>query len=327
MVIIHHEDLMEHDHWPDHPESPYRLRSIRKRLMQEGLWQNVEAPPTLQDEDLLRVHSTDLVQQIRKGGNMPLDADTMLKDHTFDLAKLSAEVTAEAARRASRGEMAFALTRPPGHHASACKAGGFCYFNNAAVAACRLGLRTAIVDLDAHHGDGTESIFYQRDDVLFISLHQFDQYPGTGSVDCQGEGDGLGYNVNIPMPRGAGNVAYTQAFDQVAMPIMKQFAPDLLIVSLGVDAHYSDTMSSLSLNTPGYLSLCRRLMDFMDNRDVAFILEGGYHLRSTAEVVAGVISAFRGEGVYHEYAEEIEEPSAVESILMARKEHGKHWTL
>ncbi|MFA7341707.1 MAG: histone deacetylase [Candidatus Methanomethylophilaceae archaeon] len=328
MVIIHHEDLMEHDHWPQHPESPFRLRSIRKKLEQEGLWTEVQEPAPLTDEDLLRVHSRDHVDRIRKGGNMPLDPDTMLKDQTFQLATLAAAVATESVQRALKGEMSFALTRPPGHHARANQAGGFCYFNNVAVAVGKAKARTAIVDLDAHHGNGTEEIFYCRDDVLFISLHQMEGYPGTGHLQDVGAEQGLGYNINIPLEIGSGNHSYMKAYEEIVEPILRAFSPDLLIVSLGVDAHYSDTLSNMNLNTPGYLSICQRLMNFMDRRNVAFVLEGGYHLRATAEVVASVVSSFQGKQIFHEYAEERPEPPGAEGkLIQAKKEHGKRWTL
>ena len=259
---------------------------------------------------------------------MPLDPDTMLKDQTFQLATLAAAVATESVQRALKGEMSFALTRPPGHHARANQAGGFCYFNNVAVAVGKAKARTAIVDLDAHHGNGTEEIFYYRDDVLFISLHQMEGYPGTGHLQDVGAEQGLGYNINIPLEIGSGNHSYMKAYEEIVEPILRAFSPDLLIVSLGVDAHYSDTLSNMNLNTPGYLSICQRLMNFMDRRNVAFVLEGGYHLRATAEVVASVVSSFQGKQIFHEYAEERPEPPGAEGkLIQAKKEHGKRWTL
>jgi len=328
MVIVHHEELMEHDHWPQHPESPFRLRSIRKKLEQEGLWNEVQEPAPLREEDLLRVHGNDHVERIRKGGNLPLDPDTMLKDQTYHLANLAASVATEAVQRARKGEMAFAITRPPGHHARANQAGGFCYFNNAAVATAKANVRTAIVDIDAHHGNGTEEIFYLRDDVLFISLHQIEGYPGTGHLEDVGSGEGLGFNVNIPLEMGSGNRSYMRAYDEIVEPILRSFSPELLVVSIGVDAHYSDAMSNMNLNTPGYTNLAHRLIDFMDHGDIAFVLEGGYHLRATAEVVAGVVSAFEGKEISPEYKEERPEPPEAEGkLLQIKKWHGKRWTL
>lgn len=328
MAIIYHEELVQHDHWPNHPESPFRLRSIRKKLEQEGLWNDIVIPERLQESDLLEVHSQQHIERIRRGGNMPIDSDTMLKDQTYDLANLAAGAAYEAAKAALGGNMSVALTRPPGHHARANEAGGFCYFNNVAVAAHKSHVRTAIVDLDAHHGNGTEEIFYCRDDVLFISLHQWDFFPSTGYLDNIGDKKGRGYNVNIPLQNGSGNKVYNAAFDQIVEPILNIFSPELIIVSLGVDAHYCDNLSKLNLNTPGYISLNKRLIDFMDQTNIAFVLEGGYHLRATAEVVAGVVSAFEGKTIKPEYAEEWEEPALGESMItLAKKVHSKYWNI
>lgn len=328
MAIIYHEELVQHDHWPNHPESPFRLKSIKKKLEQEGLWTDIIVPQRLDEKDLLEVHSLEHIERIRKGGNMPMDPDTMLKDQTYDLANLAAGAAYEAAKKALDGKMSIALTRPPGHHARANQAGGFCYFNNVAVAAQKSHVRTAIVDIDAHHGNGTEEIFYCRDDVLFISLHQMDCFPGTGHFQDIGDKEGRGYNVNIPLEKGSGNKVYSQAFEQIVEPILRIFSPKLTMVSLGVDAHYCDTLSNMNLNTPGYVSLSKRLMELMDYSNLAFVLEGGYHLRATAEVVAGVVSAFEGKNIKPEYTEEREEPVTADSMLaLAKREHSKHWDI
>jgi acetoin utilization deacetylase AcuC-like enzyme len=196
------------------------------------------------------------------------------------------------------------------------------------VATAKANVRTAIVDIDAHHGNGTEEIFYLRDDVLFISLHQIEGYPGTGHLEDVGSGEGLGFNVNIPLEMGSGNRSYMRAYDEIVEPILRSFSPELLVVSIGVDAHYSDAMSNMNLNTPGYTNLAHRLIDFMDHGDIAFVLEGGYHLRATAEVVAGVVSAFEGKEISPEYKEERPEPPEAEGkLLQIKKWHGKRWTL
>lgn len=328
MAIIYHEELVQHDHWPNHPESPFRLRSIRKKLEQDGLWNDIIIPQRLDESDLLEVHSLEHIERIRRGGNIPMDPDTMLKDQTYELANLAAGAAYEAVKTALRGDVSIALTRPPGHHARANQAGGFCYFNNVAVAAQKSHVRTAIVDIDAHHGNGTEEIFYCRDDVLFISLHQLECFPSTGHLQDVGDKEGKGYNVNIPLLNGSGNKVYRLAFDQIVEPILNIFSPDLVLVSLGVDAHYCDTMSNMNLNTPGYVSLGKKLIDFMDGTNVAFVLEGGYHLRATAEVVAGVVASFENKTIKPEYTEEREEPTMAENMVtMAKKEHSKYWNI
>ncbi|MDI3482750.1 MAG: hypothetical protein PWQ88_621 [Candidatus Methanomethylophilaceae archaeon] len=328
VVIVYHNDLISHNHWKGHPESPMRLQSLQKRLERENELDIEVSAEKVTEEDLLRIHSQRMIDVVKAGKEGPLDPDMMLKEDTFSLACLSAGVAVEAARRAMDGEIAIALTRPPGHHAGPDYSSGFCYFNNVALAAELMGVRTVIVDIDAHHGNGTQDIFYDRDDVLYISIHEEGIFPGTGSVEEVGEGRGEGFNVNIPLPPGAGNRTYLEAMGRIIEPIIRQYSPELLIVSLGVDAHYVDEQSDLHLNTQTYLSLCKRLIDLAPNGRLAFVLEGGYHLRATAEVVYGIIAYLHGKEMFIEYCEESEEPLLAKAYLdRAVAVHSRYWKL
>ena len=319
MVIVYHEDLLKHMQWSDHPESPFRLKTIRKKLENEGLW-NVVAPEPINDELVLKIHSKELLEKLKKGEGVPIDPDTMLKKETYEMAMLSASLAVEAVKYALKGEPSIALSRPPGHHAGKNRMGGFCYLNNAAIAAQYAGVRSMIVDLDVHHCNGTEEIFYDRDDVMTVSLHEADFYWDSGYLEDIGEGRGKGYNINIPIPKGSGNNTYNIAMDEIVVPLIQDFKPELLIICLGVDGHYGDSNSHMILNTQGYIGLCKKLYENAPDKKIAFILEGGYHLRATAEVVAGVAAIFQGREIKPEYGEERKEQGSGPRDMRKAKE-------
>jgi acetoin utilization deacetylase AcuC-like enzyme len=252
----------------------------------------------------------------------------MIKDKTYDYAMLSASVAVTAVKNAMKGIPTIALSRPPGHHAERDSMGGFCYLNNAAIAARSVNVRTVIVDLDVHHCNSTENIFYDCDDVLVIGMHEDGLFPCTGQKDRIGSGAGTGYNINIPIPAGSGNKTYEKAMDDLVIPIIREFDPELIIVSLGVDAHYCDLTSHMLLNTQGYVELCKRLIAISNNGKIAFILEGGYHLRATAEVIAGVLAALEGRDIQPEYNEDKgDQSNGLREIRKAKEFFSSHWTL
>jgi len=328
VAIVYHYKLVEHEQWDGHPESPLRVRTLKKKLKSEGLWKDIIPPDMITDEDVLKVHTPRLLDRLKEGGNVPVDPDTVLKNDTYGHAMLSASVAVTAVRNAMKGIPTFAVTRPPGHHAGKDWMGGFCYLNNVAIAAEAAGVRTAIVDLDVHHCNGTENIFYNRNDVLVIETHEDCLYPGTGQKENMGEGIGLGYNVNIPIPAGSGNRTYEKAMDEIIIPILREFAPELIIVSLGVDAHYCDPTSHMLLNTQGYIELCKRIINECKNGKIAFVLEGGYHLRATAEVAAGVLAALDGTAIQPEYNEDKgEQSNGMREIRKAKEYIGGRWKL
>jgi len=328
MAIVYHRKALDHEQWEGHPESPFRLKTIRKKLIKEGLWNDVIPPIMIKDDDVLKVHTERHLERLKAGGNIPADADTMLMDETYGLAMVSASIATTAVQLAMKGIPSLALTRPPGHHAGKEGIRGFCYLNNAAIAVENAKVRTAIVDLDVHHGNGTEEIFYSRSDVLLVDTHESKAYPGTGDMQDVGNGKGEGYTVNIPVPPHSGNQTYRKAMDDIILPVLREFGPDLIVVSLGVDGHYCDPHSQINLNTNGYVSLCRSLINESRDGRIAFILEGGYHLRSTAEVVAGVLAAFEGREIQPEYNEErAENSNGPREIRKIKEHHGRYWNL
>ena len=186
-----------------------------------------------------------------------------------------------------------ALVRPPGHHAGISHGGGFCYFNNVAVAARKANMdRIAIVDIDVHQGDGTSEIFYNTDEVLYVSTHQRGIYPGTGKVEEVGKGDGEGFNLNIPLRAGSGDATFQLALDSVVIPVLQAYKPRAVLVSLGVDSHYMDPLASLLLSTSGYLEVLKRLTEMV--KSTALILEGGYNIEAVFDVIQGAIRLAKG---------------------------------
>ena len=190
-----------------------------------------------------------------------------------------------------RGEPAFALVRPPGHHAERDRAMGFCLYNNVAVAAAHAlarGVdRVAVVDIDVHHGNGTQAIFYDNARVLYVSTHQFPFYPGTGAADEIGSGAGAGFTVNVPLEMGATDADYDLVYRTVVVPVIQQFSPQLVLVSAGFDAHERDPLASMRVTTAGYAAIMRQVMRAAGQTPVAFVTEGGYDLRALAECLDG----------------------------------------
>jgi acetoin utilization deacetylase AcuC-like enzyme len=242
----------------------------------------VECTPAT-DDDVLRCHTARLVEQVREARGW-IDGDTIVTDTTYEAALLAAGAAIEAVRRGG-----FALARPPGHHAERDRAMGFCFFDSVAVAArwaqAELGLeRVAIVDWDVHHGNGTQDVAGDDESLLFVSLHQWPLYPGTGGPYEQGNN-----LVNIPLPPGTGDAGYLEAWQTVERAVSR-FAPDLLLVSAGFDAHVEDPLADMELTADGFRELARRASSLAPR--VAAVLEGGYNLRTLPELVAAALEGF-----------------------------------
>jgi acetoin utilization deacetylase AcuC-like enzyme len=294
---------------PGHPERPERVEAIRKALEQAGLWQIYPQlqPLDLPEEVLYTVHSPEYLQTLdrvcRKGAYF--DMDTYTTPASWELALNAAGGAAVVAstvwqRIARRG---FALTRPPGHHATMDRAMGFCLLNNVALAAEYLlqidgARRLAIVDLDLHHGNGTQDIFYRRGEVFYFSVHQSPLYPGTGGIEETGVGDGHGKNANFPLPPFSGDQAYLTVMDTLILPLMDGFSPDMILVSYGFDPHWSDPLGNLRLTAGGYGQLIDRLTRWADQNcqgRIALFLEGGYNLEAARACTLAAISALLGQ--------------------------------
>ena len=297
-AIVYSEGYLDHDPRliePDHPESPKRLTAVMERLGKVlGDPRMKLYPPEPADETtLLKVHSKELVDAVRtvceRGGGR-LDVDTIASANTYDTALLAVGGALRAGELVVRNEVksAFALVRPPGHHAGRSKATGFCFFNNVAVLAEYLHQkrnlkRIEILDLDAHFGNGTAEIFYDKPYVLYLGLHQDGRtcYPGTGFPEELGRGEGEGYTVNVPLPPLSGDLIYMKVLKEIVSPVSDQFAPEVILVSAGFDAHYLDQLTSMNLSCQGFGKIAGFITGFAKrvcDEKVVAVLEGGYSL-------------------------------------------------
>ena len=335
MVIVYHPEYATHVQFRHHPEAPFRMEYIIKKVAGMGISQDmVEAAPASY-EDILATHRETYFDKIRNSSMAYLDGETVIHDGTFDVAVLAAGGAITAMEESAlRNQPAFAIVRPPGHHAGPDYGGGFCYFNNVGVAAkksLKRWRRVAIVDIDAHHGNGTQDIFYSDPNVLYISTHQWHIYPGTGNYTEIGDGAGKGFNLNIPLPARSGDSTYSEAFESIVLPVLEEYRPDVLFVSLGVDAHYKDDMSGLELSSKGYLDIAESLQKFAEKRTskrLVYSLEGGYNGLPLSEVVSGVISLFEGKRIHLQY-DGVKDVSikGKEYIDRSRKLFQEYWKL
>lgn len=291
-----------------HPERPERVDVMRRALIDAGWWHEPDPVGETLEEDLLHaIHTSEYLTRLMRASREGeyLDADTYTTPQSWDLALSTAGGTAALARAVWRREQpsGFALSRPPGHHASAGRGMGFCLLNNAAIAAEGLlqkegAKRLAIVDLDLHHGNGTQDIFYSRQEVWFISIHQSPLYPGTGFSEETGSGPGRGATANIPLPPGSGDAAFQAAMEALVLPLLDRCQPEMLLVSLGFDTHWRDPLGSLQTTAGGIGRQIRDLKEWADRRAggrMIVILEGGYDLRAVAAGTLACTAALRGE--------------------------------
>ncbi|MCE5258398.1 MAG: histone deacetylase [Chloroflexi bacterium] len=306
--LIYDPVFLEHVMY-DCPERPDRLLAIIAHLQETGLLAHLQILPgrAASREELLSNHTpalVDMIEELAANGGGEFDGDTFVSAGSFRAAAYAAgsAISAVEAVCQSSFRQVYVLGRPPGHHATARRAMGFCLFNNVAIAA-RTALRQgwvkklAIIDFDVHHGNGTANSFAEEPRVLYTSVHQWPLYPGTGDWRETGIGAGRGCTLNIPLPPHTGDAGYLRVFDELIKPALYRFAPELVLVSAGYDAHWADPLGDMLLSAAAYRELCAMISDWADTlcagRQV-YCLEGGYHLGSLASGVAATISALLG---------------------------------
>ena len=294
----------EHEH-PGHPERPPRVAAAAAGVDDLHLGSDrVDASPRVATfDELAVVHDPAYLRALEsfcEAGGGKLDPDTYARPSSWDAARSVAGAGLEALDALARGEgdVAFVVARPPGHHALADRAMGFCLVNNVAVAAASLanrGERVMIVDWDVHHGNGTEALFWDDDRVCYVSTHQDGLYPGTGRVTDVGGPGAPGLTVNIPLPPGATGDVFERALGEVVAPVAEQFAPTWVLVSAGYDAHRADPLAELGLSSGDFARLASIVRGFApDAGRLAFFLEGGYDLDAIRSSVAATIGAVAG---------------------------------
>jgi acetoin utilization deacetylase AcuC-like enzyme len=299
-----------HEPGSRHPECPARLKAIREALEASGAlarWRRVEPRPAHADE-LELVHHPSLLEHVERASRRApayLDPDTVVSTDSYRTALFAAGGVLECTEAICTGKLkrAFAFVRPPGHHAEPDKAMGFCLFNNVALAAAYARIehkldRVAVIDIDLHHGNGTQVCFYDNPHVLYVSSHQFPFYPGTGNFHEVGIREGAGFTVNFPLPEGSGDESVIPIYSKIVSPILEQYRPQLILVSAGFDAHFRDPLGGLKVTPQGYASVAASLIRAADlhcDGRICFVLEGGYDREALQECTRAVMERMECE--------------------------------
>ena len=311
--------FVNHD-FPGHPEHGGRIEAVWERLDASGLREQLLAiePTAATDEQILAAHTVDHLRRLMAvaGGErtVRLDPDTYALPISLDVTRLAAGAVIGAvdATLRAQADNALAIVRPPGHHATADRAMGFCLLNNVAIAARHAqsapGIeKVLILDYDVHHGNGSNDIFYADPTVCFISIHQSPFYPGTGALDDVGAGAGRGYTLNIPLAGGQGDASYRRLFNEVVRPAVERFNPDLMLISAGFDAHWVDPLAGMQLTLGGYDYLARECIGLAErvcDGRIVFVMEGGYDLPVLANGWVNIARALLGQdGISDPYGE------------------------
>ncbi len=298
LLVYTHEACLRHDTGLGHPERPARLAATLAGIEASGVDAIDLAAEPIDRNHLRLVHAAEYIDAIERfcqAGGGPLDADTPVVADSWEAALRSAGAGIQAVDDLgrSRGDAAFVVTRPPGHHALVNRAMGFCLFNNIAIAARYLtgsGNKVAIVDWDVHHGNGTQDTFYEDPNVLYISLHEFPAYPGGGWIDETGAGPGTGTSFNFPFPTGTDGGPYRWAFSQAIVPLLEEWGPDWLLISAGYDGHRDDPLAGIALVREDYREMASMLSGVVGKGRTVLFLEGGYNLEAMTASVTNTIN-------------------------------------
>jgi acetoin utilization deacetylase AcuC-like enzyme len=338
-LVLRSDACVAHDPGPGHPERSARLLAVHDDLDARPIAGTLSREPRrATDAELARVHSRALIERVKATASREidlLDSDTTTSRGSWEAARTAAGAVLDAVESTCSGASsgAFALVRPPGHHARPDAAMGFCLFNNVAVAAehavRELGCRRVLVlDPDVHHGNGTQEAFWRRRDVLYVSSHRWPFYPGTGAIDEIGEGDGEGFTVNLPLAGGLGDADLLAGYREIVEPIVSQWRPDLILVSAGFDTWHRDPLGGMRVTEAGFRALAALFVRWSREHcpgRIVFALEGGYALDGVVAGVRAGIEAMTGAGPRDEEVEGAPSWAARAMTSEARALLVDHW--
>jgi acetoin utilization deacetylase AcuC-like enzyme len=331
--IVFSDEFNKHD-TPDHPENADRLYVMLDALEQAPFYKEIQFidPEVIPEKLLYEVHSKEMIERIKEisqHGDSWIDLDTYVSKDDYKTARLAAGGVLMVCNNVMSGDAqnAYALVRPPGHHASAERSMGFCLFNNAGLSAHELSKkkkRILIFDHDVHHGNGTQSLFYKRRDVMYQSFHLSPHYPGTGDAGEIGAGDGKGYTINAPLDFGFGDDAVSELFDEIFIPITRQFKPHLIIVSAGYDSHHLDRLGGLKLSANFFGEMVRRFQKIQPR--IVITLEGGYNLQWIGKCFMSQLGQLMSHPLH--FDDPVTESGDITSVIKnMKKELGAYWDL
>jgi acetoin utilization deacetylase AcuC-like enzyme len=340
-VGIVRDDIFLHHHAEfDHPENPLRLMAIYQAIDSGPLKDKLINVPARKAtvEEIELIHSADYIKSVEETAKVPfsqLDPDTYACAHTYDAALLAAGGAIEIVEQvlSKKLDSGFAFVRPPGHHSEKTRAMGFCIFNNIAIAA-KYALekdklkRIAIIDFDLHHGNGTQNSFYETDELLFISIHQYPYYPGSGSAGEIGNGAGEGYTINIPVPASYGDIEYAKIFQDLIIPVLEKYKPQLILSSAGFDIYKDDPLGGMQISKEGIKmigSFLRKAADKTCKGKLVYFLEGGYSSAGLAEGSSAILETLLDDDVVINLNQEKLKITTPQIIAELRQYLGKFW--